>query len=258
MIEFLDLFRDPSSLNRLLKAVREDLRSADYLAGCKALGLIGKLVTGPLWRLIGDKSIHMADFLKLIKQLISSLDSIDYNKISSGEFLPPESLNWTIKRDVVYNKLETRDSDPLVIEKLKVIVPAITKLLQEQYESLFNGPEVMEALRETTKSVVLPKNNKFAKFVFAYAGQILRYKPNISHLAQNAYLVYCLNKTDKWLHSRSEAERTELIKYAMSKRPSIHPEYLKMKAEIKAQREANLEQKMKELERRARRMKTES
>ena len=38
------------SLNRLLQAVLSDLKVPQYIAGCKALGLVDKLITGPLWR----------------------------------------------------------------------------------------------------------------------------------------------------------------------------------------------------------------
>ena len=34
--------------NKLLKAVHSDLQIKSYLCGCRALGLINKLVTGPL------------------------------------------------------------------------------------------------------------------------------------------------------------------------------------------------------------------
>ena len=37
-------------LNRLLQAVLSDLSSPKYIAGCKALGIIDKVITGPLWR----------------------------------------------------------------------------------------------------------------------------------------------------------------------------------------------------------------
>ena len=37
-------------LNRLLQAVLSDLSVPKYIAGCKALGIIDKIVTGPLWR----------------------------------------------------------------------------------------------------------------------------------------------------------------------------------------------------------------
>ena len=46
--------------NRLLQAVLNDAENDLNMAGCKALGLINKHITGPLWRL-SESSIHILD-----------------------------------------------------------------------------------------------------------------------------------------------------------------------------------------------------
>jgi len=43
---FINVWQTP---NQLLRAVLSDIQVPQYLAGCKALGLINKMVTGPLW-----------------------------------------------------------------------------------------------------------------------------------------------------------------------------------------------------------------
>ena len=45
--EFFDIYGTP---NNLLQAVQEDLNEIKNIAGCRALGVIDKLVTGPYWR----------------------------------------------------------------------------------------------------------------------------------------------------------------------------------------------------------------
>ena len=47
--------------NQLLKAVSADLAVPEHLAGCKALGIINKVITGPLWRVLEDKEITILD-----------------------------------------------------------------------------------------------------------------------------------------------------------------------------------------------------
>ena len=54
---FFDIVKDD---NKLLKAVHSDLQIQSYLCGCRALGLINKFVTGPLWRLL-EPGIHILD-----------------------------------------------------------------------------------------------------------------------------------------------------------------------------------------------------
>ena len=46
---FTEVWQSP---NQLLRAVLADVKVPEYLAGCKALGLVNKIVTGPLWRVM--------------------------------------------------------------------------------------------------------------------------------------------------------------------------------------------------------------
>ena len=46
--------------NKLLKAILDDASNELYIAGCKALGLIDKLITGPLWRVM-ESDLHILD-----------------------------------------------------------------------------------------------------------------------------------------------------------------------------------------------------
>ena len=43
--------------NNLLKAVLEDISNDLFLAECRALGIVDKILTGPLWRIIEEKKI---------------------------------------------------------------------------------------------------------------------------------------------------------------------------------------------------------
>jgi len=47
--------------NELLKAVSADLAVPEHLAGCKALGIINKVITGFLCRVLEDKDITILD-----------------------------------------------------------------------------------------------------------------------------------------------------------------------------------------------------
>ena len=58
MTEFFEKF---GASNKLLKCVQADLEEPLYLAGCRALGLISKVITTPLWRCLEDKSVHILE-----------------------------------------------------------------------------------------------------------------------------------------------------------------------------------------------------
>ena len=49
------LFYDAGAVYYLASLIKK------FLAGCKALGLINKLVTGPLWRVIDTKDVSILD-----------------------------------------------------------------------------------------------------------------------------------------------------------------------------------------------------
>ena len=42
----------------------------------------------------------------------------------------------------------------------------------------------------------------------------MTFKPNVSVIAAEAYLLFCYNKTASWLGSKSEEERRQLVNYA--------------------------------------------
>lgn len=53
--------------NRLLQSVMKDLRSPYLIAGCKALGIIDKLVTGSFWRYLQTSSISILQMSEVYK-----------------------------------------------------------------------------------------------------------------------------------------------------------------------------------------------
>ena len=56
--------------NKLLKSVHSDLHIRSCLCGSRALGLINKFVTGPLWRLL-ESGIHVLDMNKHYQKMSS-------------------------------------------------------------------------------------------------------------------------------------------------------------------------------------------
>ena len=55
----VEFFQSNETMNRLLRSVEADLGVLELLADCKALGLIDKLVTGPLWRVPEDSNVSV-------------------------------------------------------------------------------------------------------------------------------------------------------------------------------------------------------
>ena len=55
MIKFIESIHGKQG-NRLLQCVLKDLKNPVLISGCRALGLIDNIVTGPLWRKLEESS----------------------------------------------------------------------------------------------------------------------------------------------------------------------------------------------------------
>ena len=60
MIMFLESVHGKNA-NCLLGSVLNDLKNQVFIAGCRALGLIDKIVTGPLWRRLEESSVSVLE-----------------------------------------------------------------------------------------------------------------------------------------------------------------------------------------------------
>ena len=154
---------------------------------------------------------------------------------------------WIVKKDQVHGYLSepNSDIDDDCYAMLKVVLPSIAKLLKIHYGDLMlMNTEANEVEKEETSSVV--KHNKFAERVFAYTDYLLKTKPAICHISQEAYIMFCLNKTTEWLRNKDDDERKKEIHIAMNKAPYLQKKYQERKEKIKETRRANLTHKLKE------------
>ncbi len=241
MVSFLE---GQPTLNLLQKSCLADLKEPFILAGLKALGLISKLITGPLWRLVENKDIHVLDMD--YSGLVSYIDDARLNleEFISGKLVWENGGN--VHTDHIYTYLtqgSPYDDDVIII--LEVVLPALSKLFRSHYEDIIMGnPD--DTTRERTQSVI--KHNKGAETIFGIFDQMLRHQPHVSHIAAEAHLMFCLNRTDKWLRSKSEKERAKLINKSRKDASEIIVKYKERKDEIRKTRKESLEAKRKEAE----------
>ena len=74
MINFIETVHGGQA-NRLLQSVLADLNEPIYLSGCRALGLIDKVVSGPLWRKLRESSVTMLEMSDVYCRLKAKFDS---------------------------------------------------------------------------------------------------------------------------------------------------------------------------------------
>jgi len=116
--------------NQLLKAVSADLEVPEYLAGCKVLGIINKVIIGPLWRVLEDKDITILEMNERYQTFLSCLDewSSDATPVVLGNAVLFDDFPPTI--DAIYNCLfAPSDYDDVVEDILAVLFSVFSSLL---------------------------------------------------------------------------------------------------------------------------------
>ena len=207
-----------SNLNGLLKSVLKAVQSPTVITGFRALGVFNKFISTPLLKILEDKSTHILDMNKRYKTLITyleivSVDVIRAQDLITGEFRPFEDV--AIKKDQVWASLVQSDNDAECVAILSNISSAVCKALKDKVnDHLHDGRHTQydETDRERLKSD-LP-HYKLPESVFGQLDSLLRHRPSSSTSANEAHIVYTLNRTGQWLHEHDEKQVMELIKWS--------------------------------------------
>ena len=245
---FRNIWQTP---NQLLRAVFQDICVPEYVAGCRALGLINKVVTGPLWRVLESADISILEMNGYYQTLVSSMHewSQDASILLHGEaVLFPD---FPPVQDPIWHSLITpsSSSDAITLEILQIMCHTFSNLLTRLLSDHLSGGKYdhsTPALQNETRSV--PKTNTVSERDFAKLDRLLREKPNASTLALEAMVLFSNNKTAKWLQSKTKAEVAELMQKAREVAPEYKRLYNERRKKLQEERIQLLKAKQKELQ----------
>ena len=219
---FKDVWQTP---NQLLRAVNQDMQIPDYAAGCKALGLINKIVTGPLWRVL-ESETSILEMNNYFQTLVTHLDEWALN---AADVLCGEAIlfpDFPPTEDVIWQHLITpSEHDPLVLVIIQTLFHAFSALISRLVDDHLPGgkyDEPTSQLQVQTASV--PKTNVISERDFARLDRLLREKPNASTLSLEAMVLFSNNRTASWLSSKSADETQKLLQQART----LAPEFKKL------------------------------
>ena len=219
---FRDIWQTP---NQLLRAVCSDMQVPEYLAGCRALGLINKVVTGPLWRVLESSDISILEMNGYYQTLITHIDlwSLDASELLHGEavlypdFPPTEDAIWhhLIAPASSENDATTQEIIQLIFHAFSAL---LTRLVSDHLPGgVYDNPSAQ--LEVETGSA--PNTNVISERDFAKLDRLLREKPNASTLTLEAMVLFSNNKTAQWLNSKPQAE----VKVLLQKARKVAPEF---------------------------------
>ena len=249
---FINSFFCSGERNLLVSAVCNYLNNPVYLAGCRAFGIIDKLFTGPIWRII-EASNHILDLNDEwfnFKQNVEKFSS-DASALVDGKIIYPEFTN----KDLVFDSLfsvQDPELNSLTIEALQIILLNLSIIIERQLSDILPGGH----LNENTDGVDGPQLRKESKTVhptniiserdFANFDRLKWEKPNANIVALEGLILFSNNKTVNWLNEIECEKKTEIIKIARENAPSILQQFKIRKEQIKQKHILLLKQRKEE------------
>ena len=239
---------EASKLNKLLRAVQADLEEPFYLAGCRALGLISKFVTWPLWQKLEDKSLHIIDLPPVYKDILQLLNTAAQDP--AGFLEGRLTLPWFEVDDddpILQSLTEPTEHDGLAATILLHLLPALSKVMDSHSKPLLDLCKTSD--RDQTESV--DKHNKFAERVFAYLDYLMKTRPNSSLLANEATIMFSLNRTGEWLDGMAPDDMAKVMNKARTTARKLKKKFHGRVVDIVAQKRSALKEKAREKEAKA-------
>ena len=238
--------------NKLLKAVYHDLEVASFVAGCRALGLVDKLVTGPLWRVLEKKDVGVLDMSDRYQQLLRCFEawSADASPILKGEGLVFQDIS--IHKDDCLEKLITPSAywDAMTQQVLELMFGSFVVVTKRMLSDHLEGGKYDKPDQVTAKECKnAPKSNVVPERDFGMLDRLMVMKPNATTMVYEGILLFTKNNTRQWRDNLTPEKRILLLQLARDSKKCQRALYIERKAAIRKKREEKLAMAREEKER---------
>ena len=204
------------------------MKTGEFVAGIKALGLISKFVTCPLWSLLENTDISIIDMNAKYLELVTFLDDASKNipQFMRGELFPFGEDTYIEKGPIFDALLEPSRFDNTVDMMLQVLLPALCKLSRRLFQDHLPGGKLQNLSDEIKHKVrAAPKTSCYAESVFGQLDHLLRSKPSTKTLAAEACIMFLNNKTLSWIEQTEKDEQKSLMKTASKNVKTLREKY---------------------------------
>lgn len=229
MIKFIEIVHGTNA-NLLLQAVLKDLNNSILIASCQALGIIDKIVTGPLWRQLRESSILKASWVYSSIQNKFNEWSRDASSVVSGSAVLGEQF-IVHSSDEVFKELITpcTESDLKTQQILQLVFRAFSvttqRLLLDYLPGGIYHTKTVSQHRSIKEIESVPTTNVSPERDFAVLDRMLRKKPNATMVALESMMIYRTNKTALWLQDKNPDDTHKLLKAARARVPHVKKNY---------------------------------
>ena len=230
-----------------------DIKEVVFLACFRALGIMGKLITGPPLRLVEEPGSHIFSLNGTWHHVIEKLEefSMNANPLMEGAEVV---LNGKVTKDDIYAELfedaMDEELDSLTEECLRLLSCACAILLRRQlHDQLPDGKYYQPSGELLEATVGVPKHNIISERDFAQLDRQLLQKPVASTVALSGLICFVNNGTPKYLESLSSEKQSTVIDRAMKEKYGYIVKYREMKRSIKEKKIAQMKAKREKDER---------
>nr|XP_054753364.1 uncharacterized protein LOC129259117 [Lytechinus pictus] len=242
LLEFFDKHKDD---NELMKGVHADLVIKQFIAGARALGLIDKVVTGPLWRTINEKG-HIADMndrYRVIHQGFSRW-SDDSSQFMRGKDILFDDID--IKKDEIYHSLVqvNPELDEMTKQILELVFLTFCQVTEKMLaDHLPSGSHTAMNEKKKRETASVPKTNVGVERDFGMLDRLMRLKPAASTMVYEGVIMNVRNRTREWRKGLTEMKREEYMEYSRKSVKAQREEYARRVKTLWANREAKRKSK---------------
>lgn len=216
----IDYFRNISlPTNDLQRSVFNTLASGTCNVAFRALGLVGKFVTGPWQRLVDrelsilELNTYYAEAKTVLAQWAENSTSViagDASTIFSGVDL---------KRDDTLTSLTSScDTDAETAELFSKMCSKILEVMDRQLADQLPGGKFWDPsdhLQAQSRSC--SSTNMSGERIFGRVDSTLKRAPNMTSEKVESRIMFSANKTTDWLSGKAAADRVRIIQQARSK-----------------------------------------
>ena len=247
--ELKAFMNEVKSDNQLMKAVHADLNVQQFLAGARALGMIDKFVTTPLWKVL-EMSEHVSGLTERYEKMCECFAkwAMDASDLMSGEVQMFDDVSAP-KDDTCQSLIEECELDGMTKQIVEMLCASFERKLRVVVEDqLKEGVNAAENLKKE-ETVSVPRTNVACERDFGMLDRMMRERPNAHTCVFESLIMFKKNGTNEWMRELDEARLKEVCLNARKSVDEQKKLYLRRKAVIGAERAAKMEMKRNEQER---------
>ena len=240
ILEFITKVWAPT--NECLRAVKHDLETENCITACRALGLVGKYLTGPWMRLI-ESDVGILELNHYYCEAVETLRkwSHDATDVVKG-CAPPIFEDISMSKDGVFAALtKPSSSDVSTCQLLQRLFHNIGEDCNRQLADQLPGGKYSqpdEELQRQAESCI--GHNISGERVFGQLDFELKRAPSANITYTESKIMYRNNNTEEWLSS--SAEKEVLLKTAREQAKLSHEDIQRQK-HVDQLRKQQLEEK---------------